>query len=218
MANVYIWGTAFGLSVIVGIGGLVASGMGATHYAENRYTSNPITKTALKYESTSENLEYVVEKMDKYVVLSNDKVIIIEKPDNSELKENLKTSINEIKALEDSDRYTLSLIDIYTKIENLDKKELPDLASKEKYGEEYTEIKKDIGNLSQELVVQAKIVQPDLDSIKGKIKFDDYFPLYLIAGFGAGAVLSTIFGIQFFEELSYHRSYVSKPRRQRNKI
>jgi len=211
---------SLGFSVLIAAGGITYLALGGNNYFEKKYMSTPIVKEAVEYKKVADNLETCVDYMNKQIIVDGDEVIIFEKPDNAELKETLKHSLDETTLPNDQQNYSKTIVGLYTQLEKLDSTSsgFIDLTQKEEYAQEYSKIKTGIDSLSDELMDKAISKEPNINTNYDKFKnIDDNSP-WGIAPLIIGAVGAIGLGVWLPEFIYDNRRYGSSSsyRKKRN--
>jgi hypothetical protein len=216
----YALAIPLGISIALMAGGITYCILGGTSYFEKKYMSTPAVKEAVEYKIVADELETCANYMSGKVVADGTNFIIFEKPDNTELKETLKHSLDETVLPSDQKNYAKEIVGLYTRLENLDytSSGIMDLTQKEDYAQEYSNIKTSIDSLSDELMSKAVSKDPNINTDYEKYKSIDYNGAWGIAPTIFGAVGVIIFSIYLPELISDNRRSSSSSRRTKTQI
>jgi len=216
------FGAGLGASVLLLASGITLGAMAYNNYPENKYLlSNPDAYTASQYEEINNSLDSLVKGMDEYILIDDEGVMIITKPDNETIKTNLKYSIGKMKDLKDQNKYARRLVDVYMELEILDNDypfytDLDDVANKSEYGSKYLDIKNDLDFILNDIKLYVYGLEPHLGQIYRDINaFNKAADIVSIIGYTIGSVgtisLGLFFGASLAEELPF------RARRRKNR-
>ena len=112
----------------------------------------------------------------------------------------------------------MELVDIYTKIDNLDREYtfFIDLESKAEYGKQYKEIIDELDSIGNRMYDFAYDIQPNLEKIMENVSTIERAAYGSIAGVIISPIAGIIFGLCFFESIDDYKNNYGY-RRKKNK-